>query len=266
MTNWKTLASLLNQPTTVGNYKIYPLLGTDAVHGNQHVVGQPLFPQNIGMAASHNNQNFKNAGKHAAASVRESGWNFAFAPTVAVSHNYYWGRHYETLGSEHDNIRGYASSYVAGLQGDNGKGSWSGVCSSVKHYIGDGATYYGIDEGNNTVHSFKNFVDANFVGYSGGKDECMGNVMISYSATNAISSSISSAMVTGLLKNGIQDKQPWGGFTISDYDEISKVASQNMPTTNFDMTPYYAMVNMINAGVDMMMLAAPNAAFTPALF
>ena len=35
-------------------YEIGLLLGTDAVHGNQHVIGQPLFPQNVGLAAGHN--------------------------------------------------------------------------------------------------------------------------------------------------------------------------------------------------------------------
>jgi len=36
------------------------LAGTDAVHGNQHITGVPLFPQNIGIAASRNPQHFIN--------------------------------------------------------------------------------------------------------------------------------------------------------------------------------------------------------------
>ena len=35
-------------------YGIRLLLGTDAVHSNQHVIGTILFPHNIGMAATHN--------------------------------------------------------------------------------------------------------------------------------------------------------------------------------------------------------------------
>ena len=53
-------------------YKIYPLLGTDAVHGNQHVVGSVLFPHNIGMAATHNASNFYNSGEATGKSVKES--------------------------------------------------------------------------------------------------------------------------------------------------------------------------------------------------
>ena len=74
------------------------MTGTDAVHGNQHILGSILFPHNIGMAATHNADNFKNAGYWTAKSVLESGFNWIFAPTVAVSHNPQWGRYYETMG------------------------------------------------------------------------------------------------------------------------------------------------------------------------
>lgn len=34
------------------------LLGTDAVHGNQHVLGEVLFPHNIGLASTFNPNHF----------------------------------------------------------------------------------------------------------------------------------------------------------------------------------------------------------------
>lgn len=88
-------------------------------------------------------------------------WNFAFAPTVAVSHNYYWGRHYETMGAEYEKIRAYSAHYTKGLVNDTGT-VWNGVLSSTKHFLGDGATYWGIDEGNDTVHNFANFLEVNY--------------------------------------------------------------------------------------------------------
>lgn len=42
--------------------RISLLLGTDAVHGNQHVIGEVLFPHNIGLAATFNPENFYNLG------------------------------------------------------------------------------------------------------------------------------------------------------------------------------------------------------------
>ena len=68
-------------------WEISIMSGTDAVHGNQHIIGEVLFPHNIGMAATHNKKNFYNAGYWTAMSVLESGFNYIFAPCVAVSHN-----------------------------------------------------------------------------------------------------------------------------------------------------------------------------------
>jgi beta-glucosidase len=76
------------------NYQVKFLLGTDAVHGDQHSVGNVLFPHNIGLSCSKNPSHYKNIGFWTQASVKKSGFNYAFAPTVAVSHNPQWGRFY----------------------------------------------------------------------------------------------------------------------------------------------------------------------------
>lgn len=101
-------------------YDIRPLLGTDAVHGNQHVSGSILFPHNIGLSNSHNPDNFYNAGYWTARAVKASGFNYVFSPTVAVSHNPQWGRYYETMGQEDNYIYQYGKALTEGLQGKNG--------------------------------------------------------------------------------------------------------------------------------------------------
>lgn len=99
MGKWQKLSQKFNFSISITagdgkKYDIRPLLGTDAVHGNQHVSGTVLFPHNIGLACSHNPENFYNAGYWSGVGVKESGFNYAFAPTVAVSHNPQWGRFY----------------------------------------------------------------------------------------------------------------------------------------------------------------------------
>lgn len=69
------------------------------------------------------------------------------------------------MGSDPDMIYKYAQYYVEGLQGK--AGSLTGVIGSVKHFIGDGATMYGADEGNVHVSNFKTFMDHNVQGYKG---------------------------------------------------------------------------------------------------
>ena len=148
LNKWQKLSAKFNYSiliTTSENkkYDIRPLLGTDAVHGNQHVSGTILFPHNSGMACSHNPDHFYNSGRWTAIGVKNTGFNYAFAPTVAVSHNPQWGRFYETLGQEEDYIYKYAKAFTEGLQGT--PGSMTGILGSVKHFYGDGATLFGAD-------------------------------------------------------------------------------------------------------------------------
>lgn len=192
------------------------LLGTDAVHNNQHVVGTILFPHNSGLACSHNSANFFNAGYWTGYNVKKSGFNYAFAPTVAVSHNPQWGRFYETMGQEDAYIGEYAKQYVKGLQNIDGNGSWGGVVGSVKHFFGDGATLFGADEGNARVHNFKSFLNHNIQGYKGAISSEVGTVMCSYSAINGVPMAIN-----GWIGPILRNKLNFDGFVISDYDEMS---------------------------------------------
>ena len=191
--------------------------------------------------------------------VVESGFNYAFAPTVAVSHNPQWGRHYETMGSDPDWIYQYAAAFVEGAQVYNPKTDrMEGVLTSAKHFMGDGATFWGIDQGNATVYNMKAFVERNFEGYAGANSQCVGNVMCSYSGINLLPMATNSFLLTGLLKEGLYNGKPFHGFVISDYDELGKIAHQKWPTTHIGMDQYEALVIMINAGIDMAMLSPYN--------
>lgn len=200
LSKWQKLAEKfsygLNITTPTKKYSIRPLLGTDAVHGNQHVSGTILFPHNVGLACTHNPSNFKNAGKWTSAGVKKTGFNYAFSPTVAVSHNPQWGRFYETVGQEDEDIYQYAKAYTEGLQGTPSQ--LTGILGSAKHFYADGATFYGADEGNAIVGSFKSFIHHNTQGYNGSISASIGSVMVSYSAINWIPNAIGSAIGTYL--------------------------------------------------------------------
>ena len=202
--NWKALSSRFSNlgisvKTSDKTYKIKFLLATDAVHSDQHTVGRVLFPHNIGLSCSHNPDNFFNMGYWTQVNLKKVGFNFAFAPTVAVSHNPQWGRYYETMGQEPDWIQQYAQKYVEGLQNvsDN---KLNGVLGSVKHFFGDGATYYGANEGDARVYNFTTFVNRNTKGYVGAVASGVGNVMASYSGINDIPMSINAYYLQNVLR------------------------------------------------------------------
>lgn len=222
--NWQALtkkfASSYQEVTTADKkvYRVKLLLATDAVHNDQHVLGTVLFPHNIGLSCSHNPQNFFNQGYWTANSLKKSGFNYAFSPTVAVSHNPQWGRYYETMGQEDNFIYLYAKEFVRGLQNvDTAAGKINGVLASVKHFMGDGATLYGANQGDARVHSSKTFINHNVQGYKGAIESEVGTVMASYSAVNDIPMSLNSFYLQNLLRADLG----FGGFVISDYNQVS---------------------------------------------
>ena len=93
----------------------------------------------------------------------------------------------------------------------------SGVLGSVKHFFGDGATFYGANEGDTRVYNMTTFVSRNTQGYVGAINSNIGNVMASYSGTNDIRNSINSYYLQSLLREDLG----FDGFVISNYDELS---------------------------------------------
>lgn len=261
--NWQQLAQgVSSEPVVIGTSPrdaiyIYPLLGTDAVHGNQHVLGSVLFPHNIGLAATHDPSIFYRAGFWTGQSVRESGFNWAYAPTVAISHNPNWGRFYESVGSTSAFVKNYAFCFNQGVQQSH-HGFIHGALGTTKHYIGDGATFEGIDEGNDEVTDFHRFFSINSEGYNGGILAGTGSIMVSYSAINNTPMTINprplQTIRTGIY-NDIRYHPPFKGFVVSDYGAIDKAATQGLPTSTKKTTYLDALATSVNNGMDMIMLS-----------
>ena len=119
-----------------------PLIwGTDAVHGHNNVYGATLFPHNIGLGATHNPSLVGDVAKATALEVRASGIDWIFAPTIAIAKDDRWGRTYESFSDQSALIEAYAPEIVEAIQG-------SGLAATAKHFIGDGGTQLGDDQGN----------------------------------------------------------------------------------------------------------------------
>lgn len=234
--NWQALAEAMKKQAT------FPLLlGTDAVHGNQHVANAVIFPHNIGLGAAHDPELINAIASWTAYDVEQSGFNWIFAPTVAAAHDYRWGRTYESFASDPALIKQYANAYVQGAQliANN---RITGALTSTKHFIGDGNTDAGIDEGNDTVLNDEQFLKDNYPGYIGAFEASTGNVMVSYSSINGLPMSINKKMLQKYLL------PYFSGFVVSDYGAIEKAAIKVK-------RPYAkVLADAINSGIDMIML------------
>lgn len=223
--------------------KLPIIWGIDAVHGNSNVFGATLFPHNIGLGAAHDPALIEDIGAATARAVRATGVEWVFAPTLAVAQNARWGRSYESFSTDGPLVRAYARAYVAGLQGGFGDHN---VMATAKHFIGDGATRNGTDQGDAKV-SLHDMINVHGSGYFGALEAGVQSVMASYNSWDDAAERVNYGKMSGaraLLTGALKDKMGFDGFVVSDWNAIGQ-----LPGCTNASCP-----QAINAGIDMVMV------------
>ena len=244
--DWVVLAEKLYQASiddSLDGSTIPTMWGTDAVHGHNNVIGATLFPHNIGLGAANNPELVEKIAHITAKEVMATGIDWVFAPTVAVVRDDRWGRTYESYSEDPTIVREYAASVVKGLQGAADKDFLSDqrVISTVKHFVGDGGTVGGDDQGDN-VASEQELFDIHAQGYVGGLTAGAQSVMASFNSWNG-------EKLHGhkyLLNDVLKDQMGFDGFVVGDWNGHGQVEGCN----NEDCA------QAINAGLDIFMV--PN--------
>ena len=220
-----------------------PLLyGADAVHGHNNVVGATIFPHNIGLGATRNPTLVQNIGRATAEEVAGTGVDWNFAPCLCVARNDRWGRTYESFG-ELPELPTSMTPYITGLQGST-LGGPASVLATAKHYLGDGGTTNGTDQGN-TQLSEAELRAIHLPPFQAAVQRGAGSVMISFSSWNGTKVHGSQYLITNVLKNELG----FSGFVISDWDGINQIDGASGISATDVRTA-------VNAGIDMVMV--PN--------
>ena len=244
--DWVALAEKLYQASvddSLDGSSIPTMWGTDAVHGHNNIIGATLFPHNIGLGAANNPDLVEKIAHITAKEVMATGIDWVFAPTVAVVRDDRWGRTYESYSEDPAIVREYAASVVKGLQGSADKDFLSDqrVISTVKHFVGDGGTVGGDDQGNN-VASEQDLFDIHAQGYVGGLTAGAQSVMASFNSWNGDKLHGHKYLLTDVLK----DQMGFDGFVVGDWNGHGQVKG----CSNEDCA------QAINAGLDIFMV--PN--------
>lgn len=233
-------ASMAAQP---GYTPIPVLWGIDAVHGHGHIIGATIFPHNIALGAMRDPDLVRRIGEITAQEIRVTGQDWTFAPTIAVVRDDRWGRTYEGYSEDPQLVAQNAAAMVEGLQGKPGTPDYlknGHVLASIKHYIGDGGTDHGINEGN-TTYSETALRDLFAPPYYAAIKAGAQNVMVSYSGWRGTKMHVQKGLVSDILVG----RMGFPGFVVSDYQAIDRI-----PGCTVSDCPQAA-----NAGVDMFMTA-----------
>jgi len=224
-----------------GQLKIPMIWGTDAVHGHSNIVGATIFPQNIGLGATRDPDLIQKIGEVTAKEMAVTGIDWDFSPTIAVVRDDRWGRTYEGFSEDPEIARMYAPRMIEGLQGTPGTSSFMGpgkIIGTTKHFVGDGGTSGGKDQGDN-LSTPEQLRDIHGAGYPPAIEAGVQVVMASFSSVRGEKVHGDKELLTDALKQDMN----FDGFVVGDWNAHGQV-----PGCSNTSCP-----QSINAGLDMYM-------------
>jgi beta-glucosidase len=241
---WRALSEQFQAAALQATPGIPLLWGTDAVHGHNNVRGATLFPHNIALGATRDTELVRDIGRATARAVRASGLHWAFAPTLAVVQDVRWGRTYESYGADPALVRQLGQAAVEGLQ--EGLKDGRGVLATAKHYVADGGTRRGIDQGVAQATPAE-LARVHGAGYLGALDAGVLTVMASFSSWTDSAAYVEHGKMHGnrqLLTGVLKERLAFDGLVVSDWDGIGQ-----LPGCTPEDCPA-----AINAGIDVVMV------------
>lgn len=241
---WLALADQFWEASTDvsdGGVGIPLLWGTDAVHGHSNILGATIFPHNIGLGMANEPSMMADIGGVTAIEMRVTGMDWTFAPTIAVVRNDRWGRTYESFSEDPKIVAAYAPRYVEGLQGEYGTEDFlspARLLATAKHFVGDGGTVDGVDQGDN-VSSEAVLRDQQGAAYPASIAAGVQSVMASFNSYHGKKLHGHKAMLSDVLVGRLG----FDGFVVGDWNGHGQVAG----CTNTSCAQSF------NAGLDMFM-------------
>ena len=151
------------------------------------------------------------------------------------------GRSYEGYSEDPEIVASYAGPMVEGLQGKDGTDEFLNeehVLATAKHFLGDGGTKDGIDQGDN-LDSEEDFRDHHGAGYPPAIEAGVQTVMASFSSWHGEKMHGSKGYLTDVLK----EQMGFNGFVVGDWNGHGQ-----LPNSSKINAP-----GSINAGLDMYM-------------
>lgn len=209
-----------------------PLIyGTDAIHGHNNLYGATIFPHNIGLGAANDPELVYEISKATAKEMLATGITWNFAPALSIVQNIGWGRSYEGYSENPEIFESLTQSAIKGYEEN-------GVSATAKHYLADGATTNGIDQGDVNL-SEQQLRDMHLIPYIEAIEAGVDTVMISYSSIQGVKMHEQAYWIQDVLK----DELGFEGFVVSDWNAIQQLSGSYQEQV----------AKSINAGVDMLM-------------
>ncbi|MFN5910792.1 MAG: beta-glucosidase, partial [Bacteroidota bacterium] len=241
---WNSIINSVNRPYNEGKIKIPVIYGIDAIHGMNYTRGATLFPQEIGLAATWNEELVEKCAAVAAYEVRASGIRWNFSPVLDLGRQPLWSRHFETLGEDPYLCSQLGSAMIYGYQG-NGSIGKEKVAACMKHFVGYSAAQSGRDRTPAWIPD-KYLRELYLPAFKKAAESGAMTVMINSGVVNGIPGHTNYHLLTEVLKG----EYGFEGFAVSDWEDF--IMLHSVHKTSEDLRRAY--ISAFNAGVDMSMV------------
>ncbi|QKV76281.1 glycoside hydrolase family 3 protein [Amycolatopsis sp. Hca4] len=239
---WADMIDAYQRAATSTGLGIPIVYGSDTVHGHNNAAGATIFPHNIGLGAANDPQLVEQIGAITARESAATGVKWGFAPCLCVARDDRWGRTYESYGEVPANAVAN-SVIIEGLQGSSLADTTS-IMATAKHFIGDGGTTGGVDQGNTQI-GIDELRKIHLPPFQAAIAHGAGSVMISYNSWNGVKDHGNKFLITDLLKTELG----FSGYVVSDWNGIDQIDGRSGFTAA-------EVSQAVNAGIDMVMV--PN--------
>ncbi len=251
------------QNEALGSRLGIPLLyGVDAVHGHGNVRGATIFPHNVGLGATRDEDLVERVASITAHELVATNVHWTFAPAVSVPQDIRWGRTYEGFSQDPVLVASLGAAFIRGLNApaESRDGNRRPVLAAAKHFVGDGGTTWAsprryewipglwesdvpgrwqLDQGDLRCDE-QVLRKVHLLPYRSAMSAGALSIMVSYSSWNGLKLHAHRYLLTDVLKGELGFR----GFLVSDWLGVSQLHP------DFEE----AICLAINAGLDMVMV------------
>jgi len=244
---WKAMIDAYQAVASESRLGIPLLYGVDAIHGHAHVPTATVFPHAIGMGATNNSQLVAAVANATAEELFATGVNWSFSPTLDQPLDIRWGRVYEAFSDDTKIVSTLGVAYLEGLQNNARLPEHIFVLGTPKHYLGLGSMEWGsslnknfsIDQGV-TPADMELLRSRYLPPFAASVEAGALSIMVGLNTWGDKRMVLQKELLTSILKEELGYK----GFLVSDWYGVHEGRRNT----------FFATVQAVNAGVDMVML------------
>lgn len=242
--HWHEIIGAIQDAAAKSRLGVPVVYGVDSIHGANYVRGSVLFPQQLNLASSFDDEAARAIARVTAKDTRAVGLPWNFAPVVDVARSPVWSRFWETFGQDVLLSRRMGVAMIEAMQ-EGGLQSDLAVAACLKHFLGYSAPRTGRDRTPAYIpeRQLREFFLPPFID---GVKAGAATLMVNSGDISGLPVHADKRLLTDILRGELG----FEGVVVTDWQDVQKLIDYHRVAPNDDEATYLA----VTAGIDMAMV------------